>query len=258
MNSRPKIPKDKIIKVSNNTKKIDFKKPYTFIYFDLWFNIITIIPFTLIVLLAFLSTFFFSLKIDGKKNLKILKQKGCILISNHCHYFDTVFIGLKLLPVKVYISVAQRNYEIPYIRRILRIVRAFPIPALKGGLEMITDPIGEALKRKHSVLFLPEGDLVHLSQTIHQLKRGAFYQSYIHQVPIVPLVYVLQRRKILGRELGANWITMTLVAGAAIYPPKIRDDGQYPKIELEQMQELAAAWMEDTIALYSNKNSGKK
>ena len=114
------------------------------------------------------------------------------------------------------------------------------------GLRMITDPIGEALRRGHHVHFLPEGDLVYLSQTIYRFRLGAFYQSYLHQAPVLPMVYVFRRRRFFRKELGPNWVKMTLVFGEPIYPPKLREDTKFPIEDLERMSEAAASWMERT------------
>jgi 1-acyl-sn-glycerol-3-phosphate acyltransferase len=248
MKERPEIPQEKIYQIKRNTKKIDFTGPYKFIYFDFWFHFLTLPIVLLCYILASLCRLFFGLRVVGSRNKGILRKKGCITISNHCHYFDTVFAAYTLFPRRLYISVVQRNYEVPIVRSILRVLRAFPIPANPVGLRMITRPIGEALRRRYHIHFLPEGELVHLSQTIYRFRIGAFYQSYLHQAPILPMVYVLKRRRLFGKELGPNWIKMTLVFGEPIHPPELREDGKFPKEDLARMSETAASWMERILA----------
>ncbi len=245
---RPEIPKEKIIQLQSNTKKIDFSKPYKLIYFDLWFDVLTYPFFLLCIFASACCSIFFSLRVEGRSNKKILRKKGCITISNHCHYLDAVFASYALFPMRLYVTVAQQNYEVPYVRRVLRFVRAFPIPATPMGFKMITKPIGEALERGHHVHFLPEGELVHLSQTIHRFRLGAFYQSYLHQTPIVPMVYVMKRRRFFGKEIRPNWIKMKLVIGDPIFPPKLNGEKGFPKEALAEMSENAASWMEETIS----------
>lgn len=250
MKIRPEVPAEKILPVKHDTKKIDFGRPYKFIYFDLWFEALISPIMLLTYVLATPCALFFGLRVQGRPNMKIAKRTGCIIVSNHCHFFDTVFASYVLFPRRLYISVVQRNFEVPIVRRILRALRAFPIPTRLAGLKMITVPIGEALRRGHSVLFLPEGELVHLSQTIHRFHLGAFYQSYIHQVPIIPTVYVQKRRRFRGREMRPNWIRMTLVAGEPLFPPPPSADRRFPKDALDEMAERAASWMETTIAVH--------
>ncbi len=245
---RPEIPEEKIIKIKRNTKKIDFTKPYKFIHFDAWFHYLTLPAFLLIYSLATCCRPFFSLRSVGSQNRAILRKRGCITISNHCHYFDTVFTGQTLYPQRLYISVVQRNCEVPIVRTILRIVRCFPIPSNPAGLKMITGSVGEALRRGYHVHFLPEGELVHLSQTIYRFRLGAFHQSYLHQAPILPIVFVFKRRRLFGKELGPNWIKMTMVFGEPMYPPPLREDGKMPKEDLARMSDTAAAWMERILA----------
>lgn len=243
---RPEVPQEKIIQV-NNSKRIDFTKPFKFIYFDWWYNLLTIPVFLLLWGVVSLCAIFFGFRVKNRKNLKILGKQGCITISNHCHYFDTVLATYVLFPRFLHVSVAQRNFEVPGVRRVLRILRAFPIPATKLGIKLIKEPISEALRRKHHIHFLPEGELVHLSQTIYRFKQGAFLQSYQHQAPLVPMVYVLKRRKFFGKLMRPNWVKMTLVVGEPIFPPKLQSEGIYPKEELAAMSDKAASWMEETI-----------
>lgn len=253
MKERPEIPVEKIYEVKRNIKKIDFTKAYTFIYFDFWFQLLTFPVFLAVYIPVTFCRFFYGLRIAGRQNKKILRKRGCITVSNHCHYFDTVFASHTLFPRRLYISVVQRNFEVPVVRRILRVFRAFPIPTNSMGLRMITGPIGEALQRGHHVHFLPEGELVYLSQTIYRFRLGAFYQSYLHQAPILPMVYVFRRRRLFGKELGPNWIKMTLVFGEPIYPPKLREDTKFPTKDLARMSETAASWMERTLAEHYGK-----
>ncbi|MFC1670768.1 lysophospholipid acyltransferase family protein [Spirochaetota bacterium] len=245
-NIRPEIPKEKIIQVKN-IKRIDFNKPFKFIYFHWWFELLTIIPYLITYFFVILCAIFFGFSVVGRKNLGILKKQGCITISNHCHYFDTVFAHLVIFPKYLHVSVAQRNFEVPYIRRILRILRCFPIPGEGKGLKLISPPVGEALKRKRHIHFLPEGDLVHLSQTIHRFHKGAFYLSCRHQAPIVPMVYILKRRKILGKLMRPNWIKITLVVGKPIIPPEQSEGNIILKEDIQELSNKAASWMERTI-----------
>jgi len=248
------IPKEKII-VVKNTKKIDFTRKYKFIYFDWWFELL-IWPFFLIcIALAALCAVYFSLRVTGREHLRILREKGCIVISNHCHYFDTVFANYTLFPRRLYTSVVQRNFEVPVIRRILRYLRAFPIPNNALGLKMITKPVGEALRKGHNVLILPEGDLCYMSQEIFQFKPGAFYMSYYHQAPILPIVYVLTKRIKNGVEKNPHRPRIHQVIGAPIYPPLYSPDSSLPKKELDAMMAKAAQWMEDTILFYHAEES---
>jgi hypothetical protein len=182
---RSGIPPEKLFVVTNDTKKIDFGRPYKYIYFDWWFSLLT---------------------------------------------FPVV---LALLPVAA-------------------LVRAFPIPARAMGFKMITGPVGEALRRGHHVLFLPEGDLVYLSQEIYRFKPGAFYMSCLHQAPILPMVYVFTKRLRRDGSENTHRPHIRQVFGEPLYPPPRCADGSYPKEELKDMMERAACWMEDTIAHYGD------
>jgi len=257
MKERPEIPEEKIVEVKHDTKKIDFTKPYKFLYFEWWFHLLTFPIFLICYVLVWLvAIFFFTLRIKGRKYFRSMRGKGFITISNHCHFFDTVLANAVFFPTSLYTSVVQRNFEVPFVRWVLRVLKAFPIPASPVGFKMITEPVGEVIRRKQAVLFLPEGELVHLSQTIHRFRPGAFYQSYMHQTPILPMVYTMKRRRLFGKEMGPNWVKMTLNFGPPINPPAKQEDVLFPKEALDEMAEKAASWMESVIAEYHG--TGKK
>ncbi len=244
---RDDIPPDKLFVVTNDTKKIDFDRPYRYIYFDWWFNLLTLPVILLLYPVVAMAGVYFGLRVSGREHKRVLRKQGCVVISNHCHYFDTVFAGKAVFPRRLYISVAQRNFEVPVVRRILRMVRAFPIPARALGFRTVSAPVGEALRRGHHVLILPEGDLVYLSQQIYRFKPGAFYMSCLHQAPILPMVYVFAKRFRRDGSERTHRPRMRQVFGAPLYPPPMCADGSYPKDQLKEMMERSACWMEDTI-----------
>lgn len=246
---RRSIPKEKLFVVKNNKMKIDFTKPFTFIYFDWWFELLTFPFFFACYLAAILCAFYFSLKVSGRGHLRIFRKQGCVVISNHCHYFDTVFASYTMFPRHLHTSVAQRNFEVPIVRRILRFLGAFPIPNHSLGFKMIADTVGKALRKKRGILVLPEGDLCYMSQEIFKFKPGAFYMAYMHQAPILPMVYVLTKREKNGVE-KKHRPCIRQVFGEPIFPPPLRPDGAFPKEELDAMMEKAARWMEMTLAQY--------
>lgn len=247
------IPREKLFVVKRNTKKIDFNKKFNFIYFDWWFEIVSILFFCICWPLVGLCAIYFGLRVTNFPDRKFLSRQGCITVSNHCHYFDTVFASWILLPHRLYISVAQQNYEVPIIRRILRLLRCFPIPKNTNKFNLIVGPIGEALSRGYHVHFLPEGDLVYLSQEIFRFKSGAFRMAYIHQAPVLPMVYVFTRRTVFGKEQSPHWPRIRLIYGDPLYPPPLSEDGVLPYEQIHDMMDKVADWMEDTIDRYQKK-----
>ena len=244
------VPKENIIPLKRDTKKIDFTKKYKLIYFNWWFELLILPFYSICYALTAVCAVYFSLRVTGRENLRILNKKGCVVIANHCHYFDTIFANYTLFPHRLYTSVVQRNFEVPIIRRILRYLRAFPIPKTSSGLKMILKPVGEALRRGHHVLVMPEGELSLLSQEIFRFRPGAFYISYHHQAPILPIVYVLTKRIKNGVEKNPNRPRFHQVIGEPLYPPPLSPEGVFPQKEIDAMMNKASQWMEDTISFY--------
>jgi len=254
---RREIPREKIIPIKRDIKKIDFSKPYKFIYFNWWFELLTMPIYLFCQLLTAFCALYFRLKVSGRENLGILREKGCIVIANHCHYFDTIFVNYTLFPQYVYTAVAQRNYEVPYVRRLLRFLRAFPIPKGAQGLKKIIKPVGEALRRGHHVLMMPEGNLCLMSQEIFHFKPGAFYLAYHYQAPVLPIAYVLSTRSKNDLAPKSGRLRFHQVIGAPLYPPERTADGSTPQKELDAMMDRAAQWMEDTISRYQTAQSSQ-
>lgn len=242
------IPKEKIIPVTHDTKKIDFTKKYTLIYFNWWYELLIRPLYYFCYVLAIFCAIYYRLRVTGRENKRVLRQRGCIVIANHCHYFDTIFANYTLFPHRLYTAVAQRNFEVPIVRRILRYLRAFPIPKTTAGLKIITKPVGDVLRRGHHVLIMPEGDLCLMSQEIFRFKPGAFYMAYHYQAPILPIVYVLTHRLKSGGV--SNRPIFHQVIGEPLFPPPPTPDESVPLEALNKMMTRAAQWMEDTIAVY--------
>jgi hypothetical protein len=64
------------------------------------------------------------------------------------------------------------------------------------------------------------------------------------------MVYTMRRRKFFGKEMGPNWVRMTLNFGAPVAPPPKQEGVLFPKEALDEMAEEIASWMEKVIAEY--------
>jgi 1-acyl-sn-glycerol-3-phosphate acyltransferase len=190
-------------------------------------------------------------RVHGRKNLRSLKGKGFISVANHCHMFDVVLTGLAMLPRKPWFASVQRNFEAPYLRKLFRNARGFPIPAGVFGLRKILKPVVEAIDRGTIVHLFPEEELWHLYQDIDHFQRGAFYLAHHANCPVVPVVHMFRPRKFFGKELSKNILKIKTVVGEPIYPRVPVTDGKTSDLSsIQEMSDKAQKWMRDQVAEY--------
>lgn len=204
--------------------------------------------FVYFMLYLFLGIGFFRIlgshKVVGRKNLKPLRKKGFISVANHCHIFDTVLTGMVFWTRRPWFASVQRNFEAPYLRKLFRDARGFPIPNGVTGLRRIIAPVTAAVKRGTIVHLFPEEELWHLHKGIDYFQRGAFYLAHQANCPVVPVVHVFNTRKFFGREISKNILNIKTIIGEPIYARNPAGEGQ--SVDMDSVQEMcdqAQAWM---------------
>ncbi len=235
--------------------KIRIDENYIFVPQNKLFKATSFVVYLLVyTILQIVAIVFFTWRIKKPKHIKkLLKTQGCITVSNHCHYLDAPYASMSIFPQMAYITMMQGNAEIPVISALLKLLRAFPIPASPNGIKRIQEPIKRLLEQKKHVHFLAEGHLKHLSQKVQTLKLGSFHQAYLQKVPLVPMAIVLKRRKIGPWLLPRDFVKMTVVFGDALTPPPFDEKNFYPKEELTAMAEKTRSWMQQTIDAHHGK-----
>lgn len=126
-------------------------------------------------------------KLVGKENLK--KVPGAkITISNHVHTIDCSMNGLANFPQYCYFVTLQSNVEIPFIGKLVKLLRGIPIPIKISEKEKFYENIAELLKNGETVHIYPEGMLRPYATDLIKFKKGAFAIAVENNVPIVPSV----------------------------------------------------------------------
>lgn len=143
---------------------------------------------------------FTGLRVKGRKNYKLVKKKGCILISNHINPGDAFFTGWTLMGRRVYITSLQSNLGLPFgFGKLIRIMGAVPIPEEKKQIPRFRKQFLEELERKRKILVYPEAALIPFCDHIRPFKKGAFRLALVEDTPILPIVYTYRKPKGLYR-----------------------------------------------------------
>jgi len=140
---------------------------------------------------------------EGLENIP--KNKGVILIANHCSYLDHYVIGLTIMcryKRRVRFLAKKEHFESPFQRWIHQLLGAFPIDREKGGKEGLQSVVN-LLKQGEIVLLYPEGTRSN-DGLLQSFKPGILYTHYNSGCQIVPVgingtYEVLPRNKIFPR-----------------------------------------------------------
>lgn len=178
--------------VLKNVKKIELKKDYAFFNHNPFFKIgsfLTVLFIKIFVYFLF-GKVFRGLRIKGKKNLKYLKKDRFILVSNHVHVLDAIWIGALIFPRKIYVTMLQSNLGLPFVGKLLRIAGGIPIPETKEHMVHFLDELRTELSKKTPVLVMPEASIKPYHIGIRKFLSGAFRFAADADAKILPFVFV--------------------------------------------------------------------
>lgn len=171
-----------------------------------------------IPILKIIIKFVYDLKIVGKENIKNLKC-GAISVSNHVLFLDCAMVGITYGLKNIYYTTREGSFKIPFVRKLIKLLRAIPIPSGIDNKKHFINSINLLLKNNNIVHFYPEAALRPYCENIRKFKNGAFTFSVNNDVPVVPIVIKFRNpkgiRKIFKRKKD---VTLTILE--AIFPDK--------------------------------------
>lgn len=175
------------VNLDSNYKYINDGKIFSFfsnlLYYGLAFPVLTV-----------LNKIVYDLKIEGKENIKNLKT-GAISISNHVLILDCSMIGLAFGLKKVYFTTREGSFKIPFVRKLIKLLRAVPIPTKLKDEEYFIKGINKALQDGKIIHFYPEKALWPYYEKIRNFKNGAFNFAIKNDVPVIPIVIKFRNPK---------------------------------------------------------------
>lgn len=181
--------------------------------------------------LKILTKIVYDLKIEGKENIRNLKG-GAISVSNHVLFLDCAMVGLACGAKRVYYTTVEDNFKIPFVRKLIKLLRAIPIPKKIENKKNFIKETEKLLKNENVMHFYPEAALHPYCTKLRHFKNGAFEIAVKNDVPVVPMVFTFREpeglRKIFKRKKD---ITLTVLE-----PIKLGEDTGSIKEKTEKLK----------------------
>ena len=171
---------------------------------------------TLYYLIAFpilkiVTKLVYDLKIEGIENIRDINGPA-ISVSNHVLLLDCAMVGLSYGIKNVYYTTQQESFEIPFVRHLIKLLHAIPIPKKIQDKKKFIEVINETLQEENYIHFYPEAVLKPYDTNIRPFKNGAFDFAIKNEVPIVPMVFCFREptgvRKIFKKKKDVTLIVL--------------------------------------------------
>ncbi len=169
-------------------------------------------------ILKILMKIVYDFKIEGKENIRNLKE-GAVTVSNHVLFLDCAMVGLAYGLKKVYFTTLEGSFKIPFVRKLIKLLRAIPIPESVKNREYFMKAVDNVLKEEKSVHFYPEAALFPYFNKIRHFKNGAFDFAVRNNKQVVPMVITFREPKGI-RKIFKKKKDVTLTVLEPIKPPE--------------------------------------
>lgn len=142
-------------------------------------------------------------RITGRKNLKAVRKRAAVTVSNHVHDLDALMITQPFWPRTPYIVARAHNLEVVFVGAFNRIMRAVPLPSDMGNFSHFTEAMNKLLRTtRHRLHIFPEGEIQPHDAGLRRFGNGAFHFAVTNNVPIVPMVFVFPTKHTVKLIVG--------------------------------------------------------
>ena len=180
--------------VTHNWAPLSFEinNNYDYVLNNPMFKLISnILSLTIFIILYIIDKIFLGFYVINKD--KIVKDKGFVSISNHIHYLDCTLIGLIYYPNRVHYPTIEENFKIPFVRKLIRLLYAMPIPKDRIKKNRFYLQINKAYKDKFILHMYPEAAMWPYYEKIREFKYGAFKIAVDANVCVQPIKFVFTK-----------------------------------------------------------------
>ena len=138
----------------------------------------------------------YGVKIKNKKAIRQAKGKGIFVYGNHVVTLGDAFHpSLVTFPRKAFVVVHPDTTSIPFIKTLVVMLGAMPLPSGKTGYRNFTAAIKDRIEHRHAVIIYPEAHLWPMYTGIRPFKSDSFLYPAMQNAPVFSTTTVLKSRR---------------------------------------------------------------
>ena len=134
-------------------------------------------------------------RVVGKENLKALKGKGAICVTNHISYLDTLFARAAIGQFRGFFTMAHLNNKTGIAGWFLRHGGMWPFSPNLAAMKNLMHEMDARLKEGKIIHFYAEQAMWVNYQKPRPMKDGAFYYAVKYKVPVLPVFFTFRKNK---------------------------------------------------------------
>ena len=168
-------------------------------------------------ILYFPVKWIFGIKVKGKKNLRMIRRKGCFFYTNHTQIVDAMLIQLYVSgPRRTYIVADQDATSIPGIRYLVQLLGCIPVPETPKQHADFVECLKYRVRQHRGISIFPEAHIWPYCTHIRPFGDGSFVYPAELGCPVVPVCTTYRRHRLFKKRAPK----MTVHVGRPIYPDK--------------------------------------
>ncbi len=175
---------------------------------------------------------YLGLKFENRRALKKLSRTGYYLFGNHTQILDAFVPPVAAFPKRAYVVADADAVSIPFLRNIVLMLGAIPVPTDVSGLRIFSETLSARIAQKRCVAEYPERHIWPFYTGIRNFPDNAFHAPVRDGVPAIAMVATYRRRR--GFFRWSNRPGMTVSFSEPFFPDprvsqrdartKLRDD----------------------------------
>lgn len=195
----------------NHIKTREVKADFPFVNKGkLWnFSAFLLYNFLALPIAYLVSKIYLGIRFENKKALKEVKESGVFLYGNHTRELDPFIPALAVFPKKAYVVANPDAVSIPFLKSVVLMLGAIPIPTELGGMRGFWATIRLRYSQGSCIAIYPEAHIWPFYTGIRPFADTSFRYPVEADAPVVAMVTTYRKRRGLFRFCKKPGMTVT-------------------------------------------------
>ena len=224
------------------TKKVG--KNFKFVRKNKLWNAVAKVAYYIIALplVWIISKVYLGLRFENRDALQAIRGTGFFLYANHTRELDAFLPALAAFSTKAYIVAHADAVSIPFLKNIVLMLGAIPIPTKRDAMRDFLDAIDTRIREKQCVAIFPEAHVWPFYTGIRPFPDTSFRYPVKLNAPSAAMVVTYRKRRGLFRFVKKPGMTVTF--SEPFYP----NDSVSPKAAQKELREEVYRFMTKTAS----------